>query len=79
MALVIQFEKNEKNNPKVHDATHAAYFSFIGPKDKRYFVLETYGSENREFPGKVSQSIQLDEEGAVQLIRILKSEFPNIG
>jgi hypothetical protein len=78
MALVTQFERIEKDHPKVHKGTHAAYFSFIGPENKRYFILESYGSEDRQFPEKVSQSIQLDEEGAAHMIRILREEFPNL-
>ena len=78
MALVTQLERVEKDRPTVHKTTHGTYFSFIGPGDKRYFVLDTYGSEDRQFPEKVSQSIQLDEEGAAHLIRILREEFPNL-
>ena len=78
MALVTQFERIRKDRPKVHKTTQGTYFSFIDPEDKRYFVLETYGSEYRQFPEKVSQSIQLDEEGAAHLIRILREEFPNL-
>ena len=78
MALVTEFEEINKNRPKVHKPTHATYFSFVGPREKRYFVLETYGSQDREFPDKVSQSIQLDEEGAAHLIKILRERFPNL-
>jgi hypothetical protein len=40
--------------------------------------LETYGSAEREVPGKRSQSLELDEEAAPELIAILKSAFPNL-
>ena len=78
MALVSHFEQITKDRSKVHKPIKGAYFSFIGPQNRRYFVLETCGSEEREFPEKVSQSIQLDEAGASQLIRILREEFPNL-
>ncbi|MGC9455750.1 MAG: methionyl-tRNA formyltransferase [Phycisphaerae bacterium] len=78
MALVTQLERIAKDRPKVHKPTHGTYFSFVGDRDKRYFVLETYGTCDREFPEKVSQSVQLDEQGAAQLIRILREEFPNL-
>ena len=78
MALVTELERTEKQQPKVHKPVKGTYFSFIGPRNKRYFVLETYGSEDREFPGKVSQSVQLDEEGAAHFIHILREEFPNL-
>ena len=79
MALVTELERIEKQRPKVHKPIKGTYFSFIGSRNKRYLVLETYGSENREFPGKVSQSVQFDEEGAAHFIRILREEFPNLG
>jgi hypothetical protein len=78
MALVTEFTQIQKERPKVHGSTKGTYFSFIGPHDKRYFVLETCGSEDRQFPGKVSQSLQLDEEGAGHLIQILREEFPSL-
>ena len=78
MALVTQIEPITKGRPQVHKPTRATYFSFVGPRDKRYFVLETYGSEDREFPEKVSQSIQVDADGAAHLIKALREEFPNL-
>jgi hypothetical protein len=78
MALITQFEPITKDQPKVHKPTRCAYFSFIGPRDKRYIVLETYGSEDRQMPDKVSQSIQFDQEAAARLIAILRQEFPNL-
>lgn len=78
MALIEDFTEVNKDRPKVHKPTHAGHFSFIGPGDKRYFVVETYGSEDRQFPDKLSQSIQLDEKGAAHLIRLLRTAFPNL-
>jgi hypothetical protein len=37
--------------------------------------LSTYGSEEREIPGKTSQTLQFTRESAAQLYRILKEEF----
>ena len=78
MALVTEFEEITKQRPKVHGPVRGAYFSFIGGHGRRYFVLETYGSNDREMPDKLSQSIQLDEDGAAHLIRILRQQFPNL-
>ena len=41
--------------------------------------LETYGSSARDIPGKVSQSIEVDAEGARELQRILRTAFPGLG
>jgi hypothetical protein len=40
--------------------------------------LDTLGSRDREIPGKVSQSIQLDEEGARQLLEFIVRAFPTL-
>ncbi|MBS9720130.1 methionyl-tRNA formyltransferase [Tianweitania sp. BSSL-BM11] len=37
--------------------------------------INTVGRTSRNMPGKVSQSIQLDEEGAAELFAELKSHF----
>jgi len=78
MALVTEFEPISKDRPKIHQPTRCTYFSFIGDDNRRYFVLETYGSADREFPNKVSQSLQLNEEAACALMKVLRQEFPNL-
>lgn len=40
--------------------------------------LSTFGSEERASEPKSSQSIQIDEERARELVRILKRAFPGI-
>jgi hypothetical protein len=40
-----------------------------------FIQIDTYGREDREIPGKKSQTIQLDREGALALFAILKREF----
>lgn len=40
--------------------------------------LDTYGSPARKDVGTVSQSIQLDETAAVELVRVLREAFPSI-
>lgn len=41
--------------------------------------LETYGSGTREIPGKVSQSLQLDEAAARELRSLIDRAFPRPG
>jgi hypothetical protein len=45
---------------------------------RHYLQLETYGSDDREQPGKVSQTLQFDAEGARELVRIVKLAFPEL-
>jgi len=40
--------------------------------------LETYGSSQRAIPGKVSQSLELDEDAARELLAILRRTFPGL-
>jgi hypothetical protein len=40
--------------------------------------LETYGSPDREVPGKRSQSLELDEAAARELLVILRNAFPSL-
>jgi len=78
MARITDFEPITRDRPHVHEPVQCGYFSFIGPQDKRYLVLETYGSEHRQMEGKVSQSFQLDEPAAARLITILRQGFPRL-
>ena len=40
-----------------------------------FIQSDSYGRDTREMPGKKSQTIQLDREGAIALLNILKREF----
>ena len=39
--------------------------------------LSTYGSDSRQSEKKVSQTLQLDEQRAAELLRIIRLTFPN--
>jgi hypothetical protein len=45
----------------------------------RYLQLDTFGSTERQIPGKTSQSIQLNERSAAQLKILIERAFPGIG
>lgn len=40
--------------------------------------LDTYGSDVRKDQGTVSQSLQLDEQGARELMSIMRRAFPGL-
>jgi hypothetical protein len=74
MALVRGFEELEGERTSLHQEVTARYFAF--ERDGRGFVqINTYGRPDRAFPEKVSQSIQLDREGAEALVAILRRAF----
>jgi hypothetical protein len=58
----------------LHDEIEATYSVF--ERDGRVLLqIDSYGRETREVPGKKSQTIQLDREGATALFNILRREF----
>ena len=77
MALIQNFEQRPIEPKKVHDGVVCGYAA-VDVDGRRIVQLETYGSAARAIPGKVSQTIQLDEESARELIRILRGAFPGI-
>ncbi|MBU5293835.1 hypothetical protein KQH90_07280 [Anaerosalibacter bizertensis] len=75
MALVRNFQQLNKQRNSVHKEVDCTYTTFEDSVGNRIFQIDTYGSSDREFVGKVSQSIQLDEESAVKLIKLIQEEF----
>jgi hypothetical protein len=74
MALVRNFRKSELEKNSVHDEIEASYAIF--ERDERILVqIDTFGRKSRQIPGKKSQTIQLDREGAEHLYKILKTAF----
>lgn len=67
-------EKLSKDRNTIHDKVYTTYSSFDSC-GKHYVQIDTYGRSDREIPGKISQSIQLDEESAKYIFDLLKSEF----
>lgn len=75
MALVTNIGKGFKNRHTIHKKTECTYFIVHAPDGKKYLQLETDGSEDRQMPGKVSQSIQFSPEAIKQLKELLSKEF----
>lgn len=77
MALVSSIEVVPKERQKVHSPTrcHASTFESDG---KKLIQLDTFGSSEREFTDKVSQSIQFDEAAAAQLLELIRTTFPHL-
>lgn len=74
MALIKTFERKDLERNKVHDPISASFTSF-SDGDRKFVQIDTHGRETREIPGKKSQTIQLDADGARALIAILNREF----
>jgi hypothetical protein len=75
MALVIKIEKGGmKGRESVHKKTECNYF-IVYDNDEKYLQLDTYGSEDRQMQGKMSQSIRFSPEALKQLKELLSKEF----
>ncbi|POX47910.1 hypothetical protein C3489_28560 [Streptomyces sp. Ru71] len=77
MALIETFEPVSSDVQRLHGAVTCGFRSFtVG--ERRVLQLDTYGSRDRQIPDKISQSIQLDVNGARQLIKIIEEAFPGL-
>ena len=74
MALIRDFTQKHMERPSLHDKNEASY-SVFERYGRVFLVSDGYGRDAREMPGKKSQTIQLDQEGAEVLFGILKHEF----
>ena len=69
---LIQLEVNSK-----HTEAKATY-SIVREKDgTKLLQIDSYGSTDREVPGKKSQSMRFSTRAIGQLRRILTEEFPH--
>jgi hypothetical protein len=76
VALIKSFTPAGLENPgRVHREVDCGYAIFESA-GRRYLQLDTYGSAERVIPGKVSQTIQIDESGAKELRKLLQRAFP---
>jgi hypothetical protein len=75
MALIEAFEHRPIQGVRVHEGVTCGYRWFDVGK-RRILQLDTYGSPDRAIPGKVSQSLQLDEQAARELRLLIERAFP---
>ena len=75
MALVRGFVFAPKDENRVHEEVECGYLSFTA-RGETYLQIDTYGSKHRKIPGKVSQSIQIDSDGARELLGLIRRTFP---
>jgi hypothetical protein len=78
MALITSIGLITKERQKLHGPTRCDASTFQTDDGKTVLQLDTYGSEDREFTDKVSQSIQFDEAAAAQLLQLIRDTFPHL-
>ena len=69
-----KIEKIQKDRNTIHEKVYTTYSTFNNGGN-HYVQIDTYGRGDREHPGKISQSIQLDETSAKYLFDLLKKEY----
>lgn len=65
-----------KQNIHPHASEVDCYYSVIDDSKEMILHLSTFGSDGRKTEPKSSQSIQIDEQIARQLISLLQRTFP---
>jgi hypothetical protein len=74
MALITSMTRITKGRTAVHGEVDCTYLMFEAGGET-YLQLDTYGSSDRSIPGKVSQSLQLNEASAKQLRQLIAQAF----
>jgi hypothetical protein len=76
MAIVEGFQRSKRNTFHVQLTSVICHYAVFEPDaGKRILQLDTFGSSSREIPGKISQTLQLDEAQARALWKLLGKEF----
>lgn len=66
-------------NVKVHPTEVDCFYQVITAADgTRLLHLTTFGSDHRRSDPKSSQSLQIDEPTAQQLVTVIRATFPKI-
>jgi hypothetical protein len=77
MAIVTGFRRVTKNRVGHARETECGY-TVVDIDGTRYLLIESYGSPERDIPGKISQSLHLSREQAANLKALLESSFPGV-
>ncbi|MBA3055767.1 MAG: methionyl-tRNA formyltransferase [Sphingomonadales bacterium] len=74
MAVVRTFIEKELDRQSKHSEVEAT-ISFVESDDEKFVQIDTYGSKDRAFPGKVSQSLRLSKSAFEQLVKLAENHF----
>ncbi|OBB25335.1 hypothetical protein A5792_28510 [Mycolicibacterium peregrinum] len=75
MAYIGEFTSVPSSTHSLHKPVLCGWRTF-DVDGTRILQLDTYGSEARQIPGKVSQTIQIDGARAAELVHLIKEIFP---
>ena len=77
VALIRDFYEAPSDRASIHGPVSCGW-KVVEANGTRVLQLDTYGSKERQLPGKVSQAIQLDHDGARALLGIIRHVFPDL-
>jgi hypothetical protein len=76
MALLQDLKKGlPRKKVNIHKPVKAGYYILGDDENGKILQIDTYGSDERAIPGKVSQTIQLSPKVIAQLKEIFEKEF----
>jgi hypothetical protein len=79
MAFAKTLEQAEPQRTSRHAELRLCEFRvFQDPSGQTIFQIDTYGSNERANPDKISQSLQFDLASARELIGALQTAFPDL-
>lgn len=74
MALVGEFQQVKSDRNGMHQPVLCGWRTF-NVDGQTILQLDTYGSDQRKIPDKVSQSFQFNREGASILLQLIRDTF----
>jgi hypothetical protein len=75
MALVKKLKETTLDRDVPHREVECTYCVIHDDNGLKYLQLDTYGSAERQMPGKKSQSLRLSPQAIKQLREILSNRF----
>ena len=74
MAIVREFIEEEASRESKHSEVEAK-LRLVESGGERFVQIDTYGSADRQIPGKISQSLRLSKTAFDQLVRACSKHF----
>jgi hypothetical protein len=75
MAWIVRFDEKSGSGKRQPTDVVAQVKVFDVSGSTLIVQIDTFGSDDREIPGKQSQTLQMGEEAAAQLFRILQKTY----
>lgn len=75
MAIIREMKLRVLEKEAAYAEAEGTYSIVEQPDGRKVLQIDTYGSEHRRFPGKVSQSVRFSPEALKQLRKILRDHF----